>query len=115
MSYSYDYNRSHHAEAAPYVHPSRMQTTPSAEQGRSGGVDFSAPVIHFGTSREVAPRQNLKDQHFTRAQEQSFLTAMTKEQKLHTIYIGELVDELDDFWMERILKVRQTYKFRNVV
>lgn len=78
---------------------------PPTEQARSSGVDFSAPIIHFGTSREVAPRQSLKDQHFTRAQDQSFLTAMTKEQKLNTIFLGGLPDDLDDFWMERILKV----------
>lgn len=79
------------------VHPSRQQA-----------VDFSAPVIHFGTSREITPRQSLKDQQFIRAQDEkgvAFLTAATKEQKLHTIFIGSISSELDDFWMERLLKV----------
>lgn len=91
------FERSRQADPAPYVHPSRMPA-----------VDLSAPVIHFGTSREVAPRQSLKDQHFTRAQDEkgvAFLTAATKEQKVHTLFVGKISDEIDDFWMERLLKV----------
>lgn len=75
----------------------------SAHSSRPTPVDLTAPVIHFGVSREVAPRQ------YARAQDDkgiAFLTAPTKEQKMHTLFIGSISDKLDDFWMERVLKVR---------
>lgn len=98
------FERPRHAESSPYVHPSRQQTVPA-------NVDLTAPVIHFGTSREVAPRQSMKDQHFARAQDeknQVFLTPATKEQKLLTLFVGGIGAETDDYWMDRILKVRCT-------
>ena len=68
--------------------------------------DFSAPVIHFGTARDVQPRQPIREEYIGRAQEdKTILYALTKEQKLLSFYLGDLPDEFDDYWVERMLKV----------
>lgn len=108
-AYGYSHqSSSSHTTARPeysgdgaYVHPSRQQAVPAQP-------DFSAPIIHFGTSREVQPRQSMKDQHFVRAQDdkiQSLLTPATKEQRLLTLFVASIPPKLDDYWVERILKV----------
>lgn len=95
------------------VHENLSRTgLPQGTDMRSN-LDFSAPVIHFGTSREVAPRQSSKDQHFIRSQEDRLQTALapiSKENKLLTLFIGGLPKEMDDSWTERILKARRNSK-----
>ncbi|CCG80931.1 Putative uncharacterized protein [Taphrina deformans PYCC 5710] len=73
----------------------------------NAAVDLSSPIIYFGTSREVAPRQSGKEQHFVRAADEkslAALTPMTKEAKLLTLFIAGIPPYFDNLSLEKLFK-----------
>jgi hypothetical protein len=68
-------------------------------------VDLSAPVIHFGTTNPM-PRERIRQGPVDFVPSQTLLAPPTRQQKMHSLWIGGCpADILDDYWMERILKV----------
>ena len=91
-----------------YAQSSFSAPAQGISQAQSNQFDLSAPVIHFGTAREVQPRQVINNGILNKAQDdkmQSYLVPLTKEQKLLTIFLSNIPSEFDDYWMERVLKV----------
>ena len=94
--------------ARPYTDASAYADPQRSQPASTTALDFSAPVIHFGTSRDLETRPTARDPFFTRAVDEKFRTTLfqlTKEQKLLSFFIGGIPQEFDDYWMERMLKV----------
>ncbi len=76
-------------------------------------VDFSAPVIHFGTSNPAPYKSNGINSTPTVSarnpvefvQPTGPLQPPSRDQQLRTLFVGSINEVLDDYWIERILKV----------
>lgn len=87
--------------------------------------NFNAPVIHFGQTLSGAttistPQPNavpiapVARPTFVQETEAPRLPP-TAEDLLHTVFIGDVPDDLSDEWMERIVRVLPVYDFLLIV
>ena len=87
--------------------------------------NFNAPVIHFGQTLSgattistpqpnVVPIAPVVRPTFVQEIEAPRLPP-TAEDLLHTVFIGDIPDDLSDEWMERIVRVLPVYDFLLII
>ena len=97
--------------------PSGYQSTPLIPPN----FNFNAPVIHFGQTLSGAttistpqpsaiPVTPIARPIFVQETEAPRLPP-TAEDLLHTVFIGDIPDDLSDEWMERIVRVGYIFVF----
>ena len=79
--------------------------------------NFNAPVIHFGQTLSGATTISTPQPSLTPAipiARPTFIQEVegprdlpTTEDQLHTVFVGDIPDDLSDEWMERITRVRE--------